>query len=222
MSTLLASSPLLQPTGLERIRKNSLNDSSVNQLSDIPHDSEAFIQHAISIASFSIQANNATTIEELTCIQVAVNRAILYSPWGSSHETDSMYSVIHKCCDWRIGNKRAKETEKESSMYRIFRKSPQKYIPGAVIVKRKTLNKAIPDFFLIVNKELHIAEFKVDTFKKRDLYQLKEYMEIYDAKWGYAVAPELLCPLPANVSFVRFFPEAVRQALMASQATVAP
>ena len=88
-------------------------------------------------------------------------------------------------------------------MYEVFRKNPQKYIKGVNILSYKVRSNAVPDFFLDVNGVFSVAEFKIDTFRKRHLFQLCEYMDIYSAEHGYAVAPKLNCVLPEKVTYVK-------------------
>lgn len=127
-------------------------------------------------------------------------------------EGDMDLYALFMCLEVRLSNKitvlksrRTAQSDSEKSMYKLFVKAPEKYIPGAIIVKRKKKQDSQPDFFLEVNGIFSIAEFKATTFRTRHCCQLQEYMKVYKATQGFAVAPQVNCVLPPDIHFVRMF-----------------
>jgi len=72
------------------------------------------------------------------------------------------------------------------------------------IVKRKNDKKHIPDFWLLKNGYYTPVEVKLHSFKDTDLKQLLRYMDFYDCSEGVAVAKNLKCSLPSNITFVSY------------------
>lgn len=97
----------------------------------------------------------------------------------------------------------AKTGVSEMDIQNHFFKHLDTYVKDAVKTECKTTKGHRPDGFVSVNGEVFPVEIKVKTFRKKSLEQLEWYMRIYGAKYGIAVAPELSCELPANVTFVK-------------------
>lgn len=124
----------------------------------------------------------------------------------SGHADSDVYALtmcLQMRCEDKISARQKSYEYNEKSMYALFRKKPQRYIPGAKILPPIRSKDGRPDFFLDVAGIFSVAEFKHGDFRERHLYQLQEYMHRFKAQHGYAVARVLKCELPEDVTYVR-------------------
>lgn len=93
-----------------------------------------------------------------------------------------------------------------------FRNNYQAFIPTANLTKVVPRNKCIPDFMVLLDGKNYPVECKL-SFTARSLNQLLEYMKVYGAEHGYAVALDLKCALPSNITFIECPVDATHRAV---------
>lgn len=76
------------------------------------------------------------------------------------------------------------------------------YLPGSVRAIVRHVPGFVPDGFVRIDGEIAPVEVKRRRFTGLGLRQLLSYMDAHGAKRGIAVAPELGCELPDNITFV--------------------
>lgn len=72
------------------------------------------------------------------------------------------------------------------------------------LVKRKNNPKHIPDFWLSNQVEFIPVEIKLSTFNQKSLEQLRRYMNFYGTSKGIAVARDIDCELPENITIIPY------------------
>jgi len=114
-------------------------------------------------------------------------------------------SQLAECIKSSTTHEKNKHTEFSTVQY-WFKRNYESVIADSII-KNDVSNyrgKYRPDFYIMVDGdgEKRPVECK-KTFNERALNQLNSYMEVTNAKIGYAVAFSLKCNLPENVIFIQ-------------------
>ena len=102
----------------------------------------------------------------------------------------------------------------EHFLYPVIRKHHKELFGDCQIIDKKTIDGAIPDFFVSIENQVIPVEVKRDVFDRAALLQLERYVEKYQSKGlGIAVAKELdqSLRLPRGIRFVALSRERVYQ-----------
>lgn len=99
---------------------------------------------------------------------------------------------------------RCQLNEKESEIVKIIKENLNEYIPNATLIKKVSNKNNIPDIWVEINKKDIPIEVKTNDFDNKALKQLIRYMVFYNCDKGIAIASNLTCDLPDNVSFINY------------------
>lgn len=93
-------------------------------------------------------------------------------------------------------------TEKEMQI--SFKERLCEFLPSAKAISKNSNSKHRPDLWLAIDGEEVPVEMKLNAFDSKALRQLQRYMNFYNCKKGIAVAKELDCKIPDNITFLEF------------------
>lgn len=93
----------------------------------------------------------------------------------------------------------------EMDIHNSFKKNFKKILGKEYKISDfKSNQKYQPDVWISKDSEQIPVEIKLYAFTDKSLSQLLRYMKFYNAKHGIAVARELKCELPDNITFINY------------------
>lgn len=93
---------------------------------------------------------------------------------------------------------------REKDVHTWFKREGWKKLDGYKPVRKKSDSGNIPDAWLEHNGDFVPVEMKLNSFDNSALSQLNRYVDFYGASEGVAVADNLTCELPNNITFVKY------------------